>query len=129
MSRWAVHVIEFLFRWWMGRAKRQAFFEVRKKGIQAYLKFLQGARLTAVGFITALIVLQLIGFGLAMMVTAGVLLSPWEMEIKLWIVFGVGASLFLIPVLGLSFLLSQRLWYRASGAEDMVNDLLKSKSS
>lgn len=127
MNRWVVSLIEFVFRWWLGKAKRQALFQARKKGVKAYLHLLQGVRVSAIGLITALIILQFIGIGLAMMVGAGIFLSPLEMETKLWIAFGVGCGLFLIPVIGLCVLLSQRLWYKVSGAQSMVNELLKTE--
>lgn len=124
MPRWALTLIEILIRWGLGRAKIRALRKVKAKGIRVYLQVLQAVRRSAMVAIAALIILQLIGVGFAIMVAAGMFLLPLEFVQKMWILFGIGSVMFFVPVIALCYLLSQKLWYKASGAEQMVNDLI-----
>ena len=64
-------------------------------------------------------------FGLALMLGAGVFLAPWEMQTKLWFVVAIGGVLFVLPTICLMIFFSERLWYRLSGADNMVKELYK----
>lgn len=125
MELWLKRIVQFLFRFWLRKYKAKALSQAKETGIKAYLRMLQGLRLSGLGFIALAIVLQLTAFGLALMIGALVFLSPLDLEMKLWLVFGFGSLLFLLPVLAILVLFSERLWYRASGAEKLVNSVLE----
>lgn len=108
--------------------KARAMRQARRQGTLVFLKALEGARLTLTGLIALFVILQLLSTGFLVMVSAGLWLLPLEFEIKLWIMLGLGSCLFFVPFLALTYFLSGKFWYRASGADQMVNDLLENKS-
>lgn len=118
-------VLRIFFKAWMKKGQQDVVSDIKAKSIVAYLRLLNGARMSLVGIVTVFLVMQLIVFGLALMVGTAVFLVPIDMNLKLWALFALGGLLFLVPILGISILLSQRLWYRASGADKMVSDLLE----
>lgn len=129
MNTWLTWLLKWLVKWWFGQAKLNAVEQAKANGIQAYLKLLRGAKLTLAGGIAALFFLQMFAFGLALMLSAAMFLLPLDLEMKLWLVFGLGALLFFAPLIILLFLFSDRIWYRATGAEKMVNQVLEKNAS
>lgn len=127
--KWLRAILELAFSWWAHRQRIKAVTRLRSEGVRVYMKVLQGVRMSLVGVIAAIIALQLLGLGFAMMASASVFLSPWDLETKLWVIFGIGAGLFTLPFLVLAIIFSERLWYKVSGAERMVDELLHDKAS
>lgn len=118
---WALRIL-----WWvMGlEAKRRLVVQAKRQGIIAYLKVLQVSRRLLLAILLGFLFLQLIMLaGVGALVT-GVWLLELEPQIKLQILFWSFLFLFLVPVGLLGFLFSEHLWYRASGAEKMVDDYL-----
>lgn len=99
---------------------RQTAKSLERKGLLFYLKGLQVARLGLAGSLAVFCFLQLMIFGFIGALVSGVLLLPEELNTRLWILFGVFAALFLLPLIGLLILFSERLWFRLSGAEEMM---------
>jgi hypothetical protein len=128
MGRWVWRLAEILLRWWLGEQKLRAIRNIKAEGIRTYLKVLQGVRLSAIGIVALLVTMQMLCFGLALMIGAGVFLAPLELEVKLWAVFIFGAGLFFVPFVALMFLLSERIWYKASGADTMVKQILEKEA-
>lgn len=128
MKHWLFSLFGFLFKLWAKKSQRDLVSEFKAKSLIGYLRILNGVRLGAMGMVTVLIVFQMVGLGLAMMIGAAVFLAQLTLEVKLWAVFGLGTALFLLPVLGLCILLSERVWYRASGADKLVREILEKNS-
>lgn len=104
-------------------AYKYAFGQVKKKAILIYLKMLQATRRSIIIALLAFFTLQLMIFGFLGMVITGVWLLPLEdVNAKLYILLGFFGVLFLVPLIGLSIFLSERFWFRLSGAEQMLKD-------
>lgn len=129
MGTWWRALIELALRWWTHRQTLRTLKQFKSDGIKTYLKVLQGARFSAIGVVSLLVALQLMCFGLVVMAGVGIYLAPLETETKLWMGFGMGAALFALPLIVLCIFLSERLWYKISGAERMVEQILKDKAS
>ncbi len=110
----------FFFQQW----RRDLINRSKAKGIAVYLKALQGARRSLIFVAAVIVTLQLLLVGLFMALGAAVYLLPWSLEAKAYLVLGVGAALFLLPLGFLFYALSERVWYKASGAEEMVEKFL-----
>lgn len=117
-------ILKFLFRLWLGRAARQTVNEVKAKGVVAYLRILQGVRLSALGVVTALIALQMLSVGLILMVGAAIWLAPWDAQLKLWLCLGAGAVFFFLPLGILLLIFSEKVWFEATGAKRMAEQAL-----
>jgi len=114
-----------LLGWWLRRQRDRTILRIKIEGVRFYLKALRATRLSVIGFVMVLFTLQLMAFGFALMLGAGIYLSPLPEETKLWIAFGVGSTLFVVPFVLLAIFLSERLWYEASGARKMVDETLE----
>jgi hypothetical protein len=99
----------------------QAVNRLKVKGTLIYLRFLQGVRQTLRGAIAIFVVLQLMVMGFIGCIVSGVLLIPINTETKLWIFFGLSAAFFVIPLAFLLFVFSEKLWFKMSGAQEIVN--------
>ncbi len=128
MKDFLYFIFRFLFKAWVKKGQRDVVSDLKAKSLVTYLHILNGARMSVMGMVTVLLILQMVSFGLALMIGAAVFLAPFELNLKLWIVFAVGGFLFVLPILGISLLLSQRLWYRLSGAEKMVSEVLEKQA-
>jgi len=103
--------------------KGRMVLRAKRRGVVTYLKALQGSRrilLIAVSVFFVFNVVALAGIGTFV---TGVMLLDLDQRQKLWILFGVFAALFFIPVIALVIAFNERVWYKMSGAEKMVEDL------
>jgi hypothetical protein len=105
------------------QAKRRALREMKKRGVVAYMKTLQGTRYALMGALAAFCILQIMALSLLAAIACGVWLLDLETDTKLQILLGCFGALFALPFLGLIVLFSERLWYKASGAQKMVDEL------
>ncbi len=113
------------FIWFFIRRQAQVRFllGLKRKSVAAYLRAVQITRQLVILGILGFVVLQSVVIaGFAALVT-GVWLLDFEPETKLTILFCVFVAMFTLPLLVLSQLLSEKRWYRASGAEKLVEDL------
>ena len=105
------------------QAKLRFLSEAKRKGTLAYLRALQGARRALIGLVLVIVMFQvmvLAGFGALL---TGFTLWEADYTFKLQILFAVFLALAGLPALGLAILCSERIWYKASGAEKMVDRL------
>ncbi len=102
---------------------KKALKGVQQKGLLIYLNALQVARKSTIGAVFIISVLQIMVWGLCGSIGAGVFLLPYDLETKIWLLFGISLGLFLIPALILIYVLSEKVWYKASGAEKIVTSL------
>jgi hypothetical protein len=103
--------------------KGQVVLRAKRRGVVAYLKALQGTRHFVIFAVLAFFVFHAIllaGFGALI---TGMMLLDLDQRMMLMILCGVFSALFFIPVIALMVGLNERLWYRVSGAEKMVEEL------
>lgn len=108
------------------QAKLRFLNEVKKTGTIAYLRAVNGSRRFLIGALAAFVLLQfmvLAGFGA---LVTGFMLWEADQTLKLQILFAIFLGMFGIPALLIVFLFSEKLWYKASGAEKLVNAIRKS---
>lgn len=104
-------------------AYRYAFRHFKTKALLIYLKTIQATRRSLIVALLAFFALQLMIFGFLGSVIVGVWLLPiTDLSTKLIILFGFFSCIFLIPALALCFFLSERFWFRHSGAEQMLKN-------
>jgi hypothetical protein len=114
---------DFLFMLIRSFLYKKAAQSIRKKGVLAYLRALQVLRKSLAGSVLLFVFLQLMVVGFIGSIVVGVFLIPQDLEVRLWILFGVFGFFFLLPFVILLFVFSERTWYKLSGAEKMVADL------
>lgn len=88
-----------------------------------YLKTLRATRRGLLGLVSVMLIFQTMMLSLLGAGVVGVFLAVDAPERRLWILLGVFAVMFLIPFMVIMALFSEKLWYRASGAEKMVEQL------
>jgi hypothetical protein len=109
--------------------KGQAVLRAKRKGLIAYINALQGVRRVLLAALLGFFVLQTIVFaGIGALVT-GVLLLNLDPRTTLIVLCSVFTAAFLIPVIALAILFSERFWYKMSGAEKMVEELYPQSDS
>lgn len=111
------------------QAKLRVIKEAKRHGVVAYMKALQGTRRGLIAALAAFFILQLMLLSFVGALVTGLLLWEAEIELKMQILFGVFLSLFALPFLGLVVLFNERLWYKVSGAQKMVEDLRARRDS
>ncbi|MBL7554994.1 MAG: hypothetical protein JNM24_04160 [Bdellovibrionaceae bacterium] len=94
--------------------------EAKKKGILAYLKFLQIVRTSILGAICVVFALQLFVFAFVGLILSGLYLAPIENEIKAWIIFGLCAFIVIFVGIVLSYLFSEKTWLKHSGVNNLI---------
>jgi hypothetical protein len=117
---WIFRILFFLIG---QRAKVQIIREAKKHGVLAYLKMLQGSRRVLMVALAAFLILQLMLLSLVGALVSGFMLWDTDFQFKMQVLFGMFLALFALPFIGLLILFSERLWYKASGAQKMVEDL------
>jgi hypothetical protein len=105
------------------RAKLRVVREVKRHGVLAYLKVVQGSRRALLGVLLALFVFQLMMTALVGTLVCGVLILDLDFQLKMQILFGGFAALFLIPAITLVVVFSERFWFKASGAERLMREV------
>ena len=121
---WIFRILFFLIG---QRAKVQIIHEAKKHGVLAYLRILHGSRRVLMVALAAFLILQLMLLSLVGALVTGFMLWDTDFQFKMQVLFGVFLALFALPFLGLLVLFSERLSYKASGAQKMVEDLQSGK--
>lgn len=120
MMKWLIR-LAWMFIW---RQKgRQLLSQGKANGILFYLKTLNVTRKTLFAAIVATLVLHVLVISLIGMMVTGTLLLATDWREALWLLFAGFTLLSTFMILGTWFLFSQRLWYRMSGAKEMVENL------
>lgn len=116
-------LIKLLLMFLGAEVKKTVVREVKRKGVIAYLRTLQGTRRFVILCLAAFLFLQVMvcsGFGA---LVTGFLLWDYDFAIKIEILFGVFLGLFAFPLIALLVIFSERFWYKTSGAERLVESL------
>lgn len=114
---------QLIFTLFGQEAKRRVLGEGQRLLLLTYLRTLRAARrITLFGFFVlfALQLLVLAGMGT---LVCGVLLFESDPHRQLQILFGACATLFVLPLIALVSLLSEKTWFKASGAAGALADL------
>jgi len=115
---WLRRILIWGFRLWGGK---MVMTHVRRKGLIAYLRTLQAIRKSVIVAIAFFCLLQLMIFGAVGTFVLTVLLTNQEQASKLWILLSGFLILFAIPLVGLGVLFSERIWLKASGAQEFFD--------
>ncbi len=94
---------------------RFAAVHIKRRGMIVYLRTLQAVRRSLLALILFVCCLQLMVIGAVGTFVTVVLLS--NEDGKLWVLLAGFLILLVLPVAGLAILLSERLWFKFSGAE------------
>ena len=108
-----------LFRMW---GTRVAILQIKRRGMLAYLRMLQVVRRSVVATIAVICVLQLMVIGAVGVFVTGVLLTNQDPAAKLWILLAGFLFILAIPLIGLAIVLSERFWFKLSGAEKFFDE-------
>lgn len=113
-----------IFSYFLGQMAYQFIFgRVKKKAVLIYLKTLQAMRRSLMVSLIVFCFLQLMVFGFLGAVVTAIWLLPQDSNTKLLILLGFFAFLFIIPFVALCYFLSERLWFRISGAEKLLKEI------
>lgn len=116
-------ILRFLLIAFGHHAKLRLLSQAKRTGTLAYLRVLQATRRILAGSLAAFFVLQFMVLSFAGALVTGVWLLDLDTQLKLQILFGVFCAGFGLPFLALAIGLSERVWYKASGAQKIVEDL------
>lgn len=104
-------------------AKKRIFTEAKRQGVIVYLRILRVTRLMLLAAMASFIFLQVMIIGLFGALVTGFYLWDHDFQAKMEILFGVFLGTFLLPALILIIGFSERFWYKASGAQKLVEEL------
>lgn len=98
--------------------------EIRRKSTLAFLKALQVVRKSFLGIFFMITLFQLMVIGFVGSVYGLIFIWPeLEPSTRLYILFGTSLMFFLVPFSIFMLLLSDKIWFRASGAEKMLKGI------
>ncbi len=108
-----------------------AVSRLKNKALLVYLRTLQFARRSLLFAFILFSFFQLMILGFVGSIVTGVWMIPIDdTQVKLWIILGIFAAMFLIPILFLLIFFSEKHWYQISGAQEFVrtNELASTSS-
>lgn len=73
------------------------------------------------GALLGLVFAQLAVFALLGSIISGLFLIPIDPRTRLWILFGVLTTIWLLALVVVAYLLSERVWLRVSGAKKYLH--------
>jgi len=109
------------------QAKIRLLREAKKRGVLVYLKTVQGTRRLLIGLLLGFFVLQMMVFAFVGALVSGLYLMDLQAEWRWQLIFIFCTVFFALPFLVLLFLFSERLWFKASGAQALLEDLRTQK--
>lgn len=108
---------------WIFWGKQALLRETKRRSLAVYLRALRATRISLIGLLAVFLFLQLMMLaGVGTLVT-GFMLWNQDFQSKIQILFYIFAAAFAIPLLSLTILMSERMWFRLSGARKMIEDL------
>lgn len=123
---WLLKLLWFLYG---QKVKLDIVQKAKRQGVVAYMRVLQGSRRVLIVALAGIVLIQtvmLAGFGA--LVTAFMLWNH-DFDGKIEILFYLFLGLFVVPLALVAWLLSERTWYRISGAKKMVDEVLAARDS
>jgi hypothetical protein len=117
---WALKILWYFLK---RQAKTRLLWKTKRQALVIYLQTLQVTRKLVITALLCFFVLQgIVIAGVGALVT-GVWLLEIEPEVKLQILFATFASMLIVPTVLICWFLSERFWFRISGAEKLVESL------
>ena len=105
------------------QAKLRILAQAKKTGTLAYLRALQGSRRIMIALLAVYLMLQFMVVAAVGALVTGFMLWEAEQTFKLQILFGIFLGMSALPALLLMIVFSERLWYKLSGAEKLVEQV------
>lgn len=97
--------------------------KIKRKGLLFYLKAVEGVRRSLIGLLLLSVLIQMMVIGLIGSIIGGVMLLPTiDPMYRNWILLGVFGALFFVPFIIFLIAFSERLWFKVSGAEKLLNE-------
>jgi hypothetical protein len=115
-------LIDFILNLFLHSVARKVAARVEQRALRVYLKGVLGVRAFLLFAMGVVMFFQMMIFGLFALIGAFLLWAPWTTEIKALVLIGIGAAIFVIPLAILIYLMSESVWYRASGAADKIDE-------
>jgi len=106
-------------------ALKSAWQPYKRHAFLAYLRCLWGLRRGLIGVLLVVFFLQTMVIGFVGSGVFAVLLATDDPRSRLWGLLAVFAALFVVPFAVLTYLLSDRVWFRLSGAEKKFETLVR----
>ncbi|MGE3972697.1 MAG: hypothetical protein AB7E78_15230 [Porticoccaceae bacterium] len=107
-------------------ALRAAWAQYKHERVLAYIRFLRAMRKGSAGYLLALFFLHALVIGFFGSSVIIVLLATEDPRTRLWALFAIFGSALLVSLGVIAYLLSERVWFKASGAEKQVKSILES---
>jgi hypothetical protein len=112
-------LIDFILDFVLLLVRRRVVSRVQQHALKAYLQGVRGARRFLLFAMAVVLFFQMMIFGFFSLLAGILLWAPWSSDTKAFVLIGLSAIVFLIPMAILAVMMSERVWYRASGAEAM----------
>lgn len=120
MAHWLRRIFRFVFYVFLRRTQRKFVRSAKIRALKVYLQALQASRQLVIAYTGLLILLQVLTLGVVVLLAGVTLMLPWTLESKGIFLTIVGGVLFLLPTVLLSMALSEKTWYRASRADELM---------
>lgn len=104
---------------------RAAWAQYKRERVLAYIKFLRAMRKGSALYLLALFFLQAVALGFFGSSVIIVLLATEDPRTRLWALLAIFVTALLASLGGIAYLLSERVWFKASGAEKHVKSVLE----
>ncbi len=96
--------------------------EAKRRTLAVYLRAVRAGRLSVLVVLAAFLIVQLMMLSAVGALVTGVLLWDHDFQAKIEILFWIFTATFAVPALLLAVLMSERLWYRISGARKFMDE-------
>lgn len=104
-------------------AKKRLFSVAKRQGVIIYLRVLKVTRLLLLAAMASFLFLQVMVMGFFGSLVTGFYLWDHDPRAKMEILFGIFLGMFVLPALLLIVGFSERFWYKASGAQKLVEEV------
>lgn len=106
---------------------RAAWAQYKHERVLVYIKFLRVVRKGSAGYLLALFFLHSLVVGFFGSSVIIVLLATEDPRTRLWALLAIFVTALLVSLGVIACLLSERVWFKASGAEKQVKSVLASE--
>ena len=107
---------------WLMWGQHMLVREAKRRTLAVYLRALRAGRLSVMAFFAVFLILQLMMLSAVGALVTAVYLWDHEFQAKIEILFYIFTGTFAVPAFLLTILLSERLWFRLSGARKLMDD-------
>lgn len=120
--RFAAHTARYFFQ---ALFVKSMWLHCERKALLVYLKCLQLLRKGVAGSLLVLLALQAMVLGFIGSSVVTVFLVTEDSRTRLWMLLGIFATLFILSLLTIGYLMSERLWLKLSGADKKIDHISK----